>query len=168
MLISYLYIRIYIIIPSTSLRHFFLLRGFYLRSGLIVNQSCTISYYNICHLSYLCFLLTIVVHNYFIFNVLYRLIIINTIHYGLPSTYYIKCLLLVYTFYYSSCLIAYAFHYSSQFIMLIMAHTFNIFIIYLLFCTKCIFNFCIAQSMLLSLFTLIWYVLFIFFYLYGY
>ena len=89
------------------------------------------------------------------------------------------------TFYYGSCLTAYAFYYGSRLSILIMsyvvyyimtyvfnflfitAYAFNFLIICLL-CPNCIFNFCITQFMLLSLFVLIWHVPFIFFYLYGY
>ena len=56
-------------------------------------------------------------------------------------------------FYYGSRLTAYAFYCSSRFIVLITAYAFNIFIVRLLFCANCIFNFCIVQSaLLLSLF----------------
>ena len=101
---------------------------------------------------------------------LHRLIIANAVYYSSLSTYCVEYLLLTYAFYsfYASstycverlllrimlnslCFFIVAHSCVFYIIYCIPAYAFN-FLIICLFCTNCIFNSCIAQSMLLSLF----------------
>ena len=99
-----------------------------------------------------------------------RLIMANAIYYSLPSIYYVECLLLAYAFYWFYTSLTYCveclllqltlnslylfitvYGYLFYVVYCIMAYAFN-FLIICLWCANCIFNFCIVQSMLLSLF----------------